>query len=501
MLFRLMFLLFFALVLFGADDEFEKYKNGINKEYSEYYEKEMKAFETFSKTAGGIPDKVNPYQNMKVLPPKPVVAKPSTPPKIETPKPEPVTVKPINKIPEGTPSDSQLKTVKLDKIDPSKLIKPEPVPVTKEPSVVTPEKFQLAFFGTNIDLTPENIKFTKTINGNNTSEIAMKIKQNDARLIKEMSSIRQNYNLNDWDSFIFVQTLVNTLYTENQKKIKTLHAIDIMRGLGYRARFAEDDSGAPYILLETKQQLFSKAYIDKDGGRFYIFAIDAHPRASFAKALYFSNSPDDSVGQPIDMIMHNDPKLGTSKKPVKLSWDFDDKPYQMTVNPNENLTSLMDMYPVTDYAVYMQSRSGKALAGEIAANLFSTIKQNNYSKEKSVAFILKFTQKAFVYKTTFEAYGYERPLFLEQAILLPYTDCKHRAMMLSNYYREILGLDSIGLLYPGHISLGVSYNGSGDFYMLDGKKYFVTDGTYFYALPGTSQPSFKGMGAKFVPTK
>jgi hypothetical protein len=149
----------------------------------------------------------------------------------------------------------------------------------------------------------------------------------------------------------------------------------------------------------------------------------------------------------------------------------------------------------------MLSRSGNTLIKEIAANLTNEIKKNNFSQEKAMSFILRFAQKAFVYKTDFDAYGFERPFFVEQTILLPYSDCEDRATLLSALYREILGLDSIGLRYPGHISLGVAYNGHGDYYNYGNRKYYVTDGTYFYTSPGVSQPSFKGVAAEFLKTK
>lgn len=490
----------FALcaAVFGADD-FESYKQNVMNEYNDYYQKEMKAFKAFVETADGIPNKVNPYQNMSVIPPKPVVKTPVV--KVE--KPTQPIAKPKNTLPDNTPSGSQLKTVKIAQIDPAKLTKPETSPIVKTPSVVTPQMFSLAFFGSNIAINPDAVAFTKKLpSSGDASKIAENIKANDGGLIKELQKAKSEYNLNDWDSFVMIQTLVNTLYPKEAKLTKTLHAIDLLRGLGYKARFAEGEDKTPYLLIASKQQIYSKSFYDKDGSRFYIFAVDAHPRANYTQPIYFFNSPDDGIGRPIDMIMHKDPSIGKNDSAVKLSWDFEGKQYQMIVKGNAELAALMDMYPQVDYAIYMQSRSGMPLIKEMSASLMGEIKKNNFSKEKGVAFVLKFAQKAFTYKTDFDAYGYERPFFAEQTILLPYSDCEDRATLLSHLYREIFGYDSVGLHYPGHMSLAVAYDGKGvDYYNIYGQKYYVTDGTYFYASPGVSQPSFKGAQAGFVPTR
>ncbi|MGE4398612.1 MAG: hypothetical protein AB7D29_03730 [Campylobacterales bacterium] len=490
--------LILSATLFSAED-FESYKQNVINEYNDYYQKEMKAFKAFVETADGIPNKVNPYQNMSVIPPKPVVKAPTV--KVE--KPIQPVAKPKNTMPDNTPSESQLKTVKINQIDPNKLTKPETPPVVKTPSVVTPQMFSLAFFGSNIAINPDVVAFTKKLpSSGDTSKIAENIKANDAALVKELLRAKAEYNLNDWDSFVLIQTLVNTLYAKEAKLTKTLHAIDLLRGMGYKARFAEGEDKSPYLLISIKQQVYSKSFYDKDGSRFYIFAVDAHPRANYTQPIYFFNSPDDGIGKPVDMVMHKNPNIGKNDSPIKLSWDFEGKQYQMIVKANGELAALMDMYPQADYGIYMQSRSGSPLVKEISSSLMGGIKKNNFSKEKAIAFVLRFSQKAFTYKTDFDAYGFERPFFVEQTILLPYSDCEDRATLLSHLYREIFGYDSVGLHYPGHMSLAVAYDGKGvDYYNIDGQKYYVTDGTYFYAPPGVSQPSFKGAKAGFVLTK
>ncbi len=484
-----------------AVDSFEDYKKNVLNEYNAYYEKEQKAFESFSQTMDGIPDKINPYQQVNIIPPKPQIVE-----KLPEIKPaEPIVVKPKviekpkNTLPEGTKSGSQIDTVKINDIDPSKLV--PPTVITIVPSVVSPKTMALSFYGASLPIRQSSIEFTKTLNvDSKISNLAEEIKGNDVQLITEMKRIRKEYNLNDWDTVLVVQSLMNTLYTSNDQNIKTVHAVDLLRGLGIKTLLGEGDDNHLYFLLASKQQIYSKSFIQRDGNRFYLFSIDAHPRADFKTAINFYRSADDGVGSPVNMVMHKDPKIGNDPKGVILHWDFEKKNYSMSVNVNGQLAALMDMYPQVEYDMYMQSRSGNGLIQNLAHNLKNEIQKNHFNQEQSVAFILRFAQQAFTYKTDFDAYGFERPMFVEQTILLPYSDCEDRAIMLSQLYRETLGMNTVGLQYPGHISLGVDYPGKGDFYTVQDHKFFVTDGTYFYAHPGMSQPSFKNAQAKILLT-
>ncbi len=525
----------FCLLNAAASDDFESYKKEITQEYALYYEKEMKAFKSFVETSDGIPNKINPYQHLNIIPPPPQ-AVPKVPQKVspplpqstvepikapitvlpvpQSPKPsvapfptpqkveEKVIVKPKNTLPEGTPSGSQIKTVKLEEIDVKKLVKVEPTPIAKAPSVISPSFISLSFFGTSMPIELEHIAFTRTLNPKGElSTLAQTIHTKNPPLIQKIQSFKEEYALNDWDTVILVQTLMNTLYPQKEQKIKTLHAVDLIRGLGYKVLLGEGEDKKLYFLLPTLQQLYSKSYITRENTKYYIFSINDHPRADFKTAIQFYTSEYDHQGSLIDMGMKKDPKLGSDLQNVVLKWDFEKKNYSMQLSVNKNLTGLMDMYPQVDNEIYMQSRSGESLITQMSGQLKKEILRNNLSKEEAVAFILRFSQQAFTYKTDFDAYGFERPLFAEQTVLLPYSDCEDRATLLSQLYRSTLNLDTVGLKYPGHISLGVAYKGAGDYYKYGNTDFFVADGTYFYANPGMSQPSFKNKPAIFLKTK
>lgn len=483
-------ILLFAVELF-AMDEFAKYKANIMQEFNNYYEKQMKEFESYKQISDGIENKTNPYQTMNILP-------------SETIKKD-IQNEPIKKDKniqkDGTPSGSQLKTVDIKKINSEDLIKPDPVAFAL--AIVDSNSISIDFFGAKIEIKNSSIEFIKKISSiTSPADIEKSIGSNSLALINEIKSYKNALDLNDFDTYILAQIVVNNIYKNGSELQKTILMINIIRHLGYNARFAEGKSKKPYILLSTKQEIFSKGFTKKDNKKYYLFHINSHPRASFTEGIYHFSSPDDTKGVAMDMVMRKDPKVGANLQQVKLNWDWKSGRESITVSVNRHLTDLMDMYPQVDYGIYMQSKSGAKLVDEIAYKLIRRIKELNLNEKGAVDFVLRFAQSAFAYKTDFEAYGYERPLFVEQTILLPYSDCEDRATLLSKLYAKIFGYESVGLQYKGHMALGVGYLGSGKhFYEFNSKKYFVVDGTYFYVNAGVSQPEFVGVKPKFVPTR
>lgn len=486
---KLIFLI--AVELFAVND-FASYKANIMKEFNDYYEKEMREFANYMQTSDGIENKINPYQEIDLTP--------SKPPKDEAIKKE-VVKKESNIEKDGTPSGSQARTVDIEKIDIKELVPLKPVVIA--PAVVLDDTINIDFFGANIVLKKSSINFVKTIaRSDKPAKIEESIGARSDALVAELKRYKKELNLNDFDIYLLSQIVVNNIYKDGSELERTVLMINIVRSLGYKVRLAEGKSKKPYILVATKQDLFSKGYSTKDNQKFYLFHISSHPRANFSEGIFFYNSPDDNKGVAMDMVMHKDPKIGTNTQQVELNWVWNKKPQKMVVKANRHLVDLMDMYPQVDYAIYMQSNSGLDLINEISHNLAKTIMDLDLKEEEAVNFVLRFAQSAFAYKTDFEAYGYERPFFVEQTILLPYSDCEDRATLLSKLYRTIFGYESVGLHYKGHVALAINYGGSGkDFYELNNRRYFVADGVYFYKDAGVSQPEFKSIRPKFLPTR
>lgn len=474
---------------------FDDAKAQAQAEFEGYNHNEMKAFKSYSQTLDGIENRVNPYQHQLMIPSSPTVPLPKSEPKDE------VIVKTTNTLPANTPSGSQIEAIKKSQTPLSQLIAPVALVIA---NVVTKDELKLDFLGTPVGISRELLGFKDFFKHSmSEDEIKNALVKNGKPLTQAVMRIGASYRLNDWDTFVFVQLLVNTIYPKEQLRVKTIHMGIILEDLGYKVLTAQGEDKNPYLLIPTVQTLYSKPYYDQFGERYYLFKVDEHPRSTSNTSLYFSTSLQEPKGRSIDMVMSKDPLLNENIQKIKLSWDFKSKNYAIFVGVNKNLLALQDMYPQVDVASYMDARSGDKTRKELAGELLKIIEKERFNHQDVAEFILRFGQKGFAYKTDFDAYGYERPLFLEQTLALPYSDCEDRAILLSHLYREIMGVKSIGLQYTGHIALGVAFLDSpkGEYYEVDAKKYFVADGTYFYAPIGVGQPEFKGKKAKIIKLK
>lgn len=132
-----------------------------------------------------------------------------------------------------------------------------------------------------------------------------------------------------------------------------------------------------------------------------------------------------------------------------------------------------DEYPRIGWDLYSRS----SLSAWAKEQLYPVLRRCIAGKSKSEAAntLIDFVQTAFEYKTDEEQFGYERPLFADETLYYPYSDCEDRAIFYSILVRDLLGLDVVLLHYPNHLATAVSFGEeiAGDYLMLDDRKYLV----------------------------
>jgi hypothetical protein len=122
------------------------------------------------------------------------------------------------------------------------------------------------------------------------------------------------------------------------------------------------------------------------------------------------------------------------------------------------------------------------------------------SEEEAVNIILRFVQTAFKYKTDQQQFGYEKYFLPDETIYYPYCDCEDRSVLFAYLVRNLLGLEVVGLDYPGHIATAVHFksNVKGDSFIFSGKRYVIADPTYINANVGMTMPQFKNVKPKIL---
>ena len=126
------------------------------------------------------------------------------------------------------------------------------------------------------------------------------------------------------------------------------------------------------------------------------------------------------------------------------------------------------------------------------------------SEAEAVGSLLNLVQTGLEYKFDKEVWGVEdRAFFAEETLFYPYCDCEDRAILLTRFVRDLLGLECVLIYYPGHMACAVHFSEpvDGDYYTYGEKDFTVCDPTYIGAPIGRQMPDFADKEATLIPIK
>ena len=134
--------------------------------------------------------------------------------------------------------------------------------------------------------------------------------------------------------------------------------------------------------------------------------------------------------------------------------------------------------------------------------LYPVLRNAIAGKDEAAAanILINFVQTGFQYKTDNEQFGYERPLFGDETLFYPYSDCEDRSILYAILVRELLGLDVALVYYPGHLATAVCFKGGpyGDFFNVGEKKYTICDPTFIGANIGLTMTGMDNSKAELT---
>ena len=114
--------------------------------------------------------------------------------------------------------------------------------------------------------------------------------------------------------------------------------------------------------------------------------------------------------------------------------------------------------------------------------------------------LLNLIQTGFVYEYDDKVWGQDRAFFPEETLYYPYCDCEDRSILMTRLVRDVLGLKCILIYYPGHLACAVNFTEDvkGDYIMVGGKKFVVTDPTFIGAPVGRTMTGMDNSKATVI---
>lgn len=449
-----------------AYQDYESFRRQANEEYAKFMEEAWTRFET--QPAEEPPTKPKP--------PTPLVGE--TKPKPETIRiPDPVSVTEIPK-----PDLGQAERPKPM----------EPIVPTAVPATATAQK--LLFYGSTFSFHLEDENLPKLWGFSEKSVARMWRKLSDPafdHIIAECLQQRDSRNLCDWAYVKLTQQVAEKMYGKGTNEAVVMQMY-LLTQSGYQMRIGRDDQDKLMLLIGSKEKIYRYQCYILDNTRFYILDRKFNNKSLLVYDHAFPKEKSFSLAltQPDLKVEKTETRTITSKRYPEVS---------VTVQTNKNLIDFYNDYPINFYWHYYSLAS---LSPVIKETLYPALRKAIEGKTdlQAANILLNFVQTGFKYQTDQQQFGYERPLYPDESFFYPYCDCEDRSILFACLVRELLGLEVVLLDYPEHIATAVSFKQpvEGDFVVVDGKNFVISDPTYIGSSVGMCAPVFKTTSPKVI---
>ncbi len=381
---------------------------------------------------------------------------------------------------------------------------PEPIePIEELPKdnpILEGETFhEFSFWGTSAKIRFNKSKALQlqTINENAVADAWMELSEpHYTNLVHDCLTLRKTHNLCDWAYLQMLEQMSYSVCGKDTNEATLLMAYVYCQS-GYKMRLAIGD-GRLCMLYASKHKIYNQGYFDLDGEMFYPYAYEGQ-RLSICNAKY-PKEQSMSLQIPQEMVLA---WQGGDARTIK-SKRYPDMEVQAI--SNKNMLDFYSSYPsseingnfVSCWAMYANT----PMPAKLKKTIYPAISQNmaGLSQKEAVERLLNWVQTGFEYEYDDKVWGGDRAFFPEETFYYPYCDCEDRSILLTRMVRDLLGLDCLLVYYPGHLACAVCFEEevSGDYILLDNRRYVVCDPTYIGAPVGRTMPNMDNSTAKVI---
>lgn len=385
---------------------------------------------------------------------------------------------------------------------------PSPVPVPPVPPVPAPEPappeddhsvVAMDFFGTDVRVSvPPFKRSAMRYNGKSSKrEIAKYWRQMEKAGVESLvNALRRNSGdlaLNPWGQGLLLSQFAEALYP-NDKPAQRALVWYLAVKLGHDVRLGYDGSGRFYNMVGAQQTAYEVSYLTISGQRYYINLFDGP--WTLERGVRISTYGAPSAASAIDLTLHQ--PIKTAEKPLEreLHYRIGGLPKKLTVRYNRNVVDYQAKLPQLDFPLYFSAGLEQIAASNLPQVLAPLLRGK--SELEQVNYLMSFVQTAFRYKTDQDQFGYEDFLFPEETLNYAYSDCEDRSFLYAWLVKRLVGLDVVGLHYPGHLAAATLLSPAdsravgGTKVSHAGKVYTVTDPTYIGSSAGMQMPQYDG---------
>ena len=456
----------------NKDQEFEHFKDARDSAFVEFLKQEWQAFEVFK----GLKPEQKP--------------KPETPPATELEElPEEVEETSI-RIEEVTVPVVQIThTVESVRTLFSRVI--------KEKEILEFEFFQVPL-KVNYDSNMTKIQLSDSIKQGSIAAFWADLAKSDYEdLVDQILQIKQEMQLNDWGFVLLVDRLAEAIYPDSDSK-QTLLTWFVLLKSRYDARVGFNKDSI-HLLVPFSDSVYNVPYYLTHQTKYYLVDFDHPVNRADHVYTYQGEYSEDPESLALNLLYL--PVVGEKLIKNHFQFQYAGQVYPVQIDLSEPLIAFYKQYPQTDFTIYFQAPLSSRSMHALGTALKPLIEDK--SEAEAVNILLRFVQTAFGYQKDDQQFGFEKPLFAEETLFYPYSDCEDRSVLFAWLVKNLLNLDVIGLDYPGHVATAVMFSTDipGDAVIYEGHRYLICDPTYIHANIGQGMEKYQNVDPAIIRLK
>jgi len=304
--------------------------------------------------------------------------------------------------------------------------------------------------------------------------------------IDELKTISKKLRLNDWARYLLVKQVAHAIYeNKNEARIFTWFALLKM---DYDAHISFQKNRV-VLLVPVDGELYNTVYYTLNNRQYY--AIDYYSKGKIGPIMTYDNVYEGSDSA-IDFSVKTLPLLSQNRVKKNLAFNLNNSHKSLSLEYDKNLFDFYQTYPQVDYINYFSAPESSLFDTSIKKAFEPLILGKSQSEALDI--ILAFVQNAFKYQVDTEQFKEEKVMFPSETIFYTYSDCEDRAILFSYMVKLLLGTDVLGLKYPNHMATAVMIKEKveGEYILHKESSYIVADPTYVNARVGLSMPQYRG---------
>ena len=316
------------------------------------------------------------------------------------------------------------------------------------------------------------VKFTLKSNDGSVKKCYSMIENTNYRILLEDIKRKKNeLYLNDWLYYKLVDKVTEELLKGKSENNKQFFCWFILLKSGYDVIMSYDQPFNMYVFTEDIILRTDEFFIKKK--KYVKISTKSISHGEFSYCNFFPNNKeikafDFSIIQP---SFSNDSSIVIERKCKIRNVE---KAYVYKVS--KSLIEIMKDYPPLKSEEYFKCKLSKLVYNSLLPQLKKEIE--NIETKDAIRYLLSFVRLSFGYKEDKDAFGYSRPMIVEESLYYNYGDCEDKSVLFYYLVKELIDVPMLILKYPNHINIAVKLDKPyGKPYEYNGIKYSVCEPT------------------------